>query len=378
MREKNKKEIIDNWIEEIMVWRREAPSIENVRDGDNPSIDIYIKEVRKATEKGDTEHAWKYIERLKRLVGDEGYNKMAMMNPTIKDRRPEIVLECALAAYRLQDVREAKNLLRDAGGIFHPYSLERAFALWLRGCFLWVPPLKIGEAIFYWVESLKKLREINHRKDFRGSQKEWFSRLDAQMEEAIKIAAKKEYPPLPSEVRRDKSVNKESPVELFVASIPVVGEIPAGYPAGYSASLFSDIDSTLEFHDIYLDGRKYEVFSVTDKKVVELKGANDYYMLRVIGDSMNESKPIKILSGNYVLIKKQTIADNGDIVAAEIVAHDNRATLKRYYQKGGKYILQSESNITDFKLTIDSEYEYEKWGSKVLLRGVVVAVLKPA
>ena len=384
----NKKEIVGAWIEEVKRWMREIPGLESgtrtenpsvdiynneIRSAENPSIGIYIDRLRKAVDNVDAEHAWKYIDRLKRLIDEEGYSKLSI-NPSIKDRRPEIVLECALAAYALQDIREAKNLLRSAGGIFHPYSLEKVFALWLRGCFLWTPPISVGEAVYYWEESLKNLLDIINRKNFEGVYKEWFLNLRIQMGRAIRDAARDEYPPAPSAVRIFKFETNQPASDVLARSIPVIGSIPAGSPKGF----FPESEMDLSFRDIYLDDKKYKAYSIRkDKRVIEIKQGAEYYVLRVIGDSMNISQPVNILSGNYVLLKRQDIAKNGDIVAAEIVSRDNRATLKRYLENGSKHILQSESNITDFTMDIDVEYEFQGWGRDVFLRGVVVAVLKP-
>lgn len=59
-----------------------------------------------------------------------------------------------------------------------------------------------------------------------------------------------------------------------------------------------------------------------------LKKGFEYYALKVRGDSMIDEH---ILHGDYVIMRKQNWADNGDIVAALI--DNSYATLKRYYRK---------------------------------------------
>jgi len=72
---------------------------------------------------------------------------------------------------------------------------------------------------------------------------------------------------------------------------------------------------------------------------VSIFGSDEMYILRTRGDSMIEAG---IEEGDYVVIKKQTTADIGDIVVA---LHDNENTLKtlRYDQKRRKYILHPEN-----------------------------------
>jgi repressor LexA len=56
-----------------------------------------------------------------------------------------------------------------------------------------------------------------------------------------------------------------------------------------------------------------------------VRGGRDIFGLRVVGDSMIEAG---IFSGDYIFVRKQTMADRGDIVVALI---GDEATVKHYY-----------------------------------------------
>lgn len=58
------------------------------------------------------------------------------------------------------------------------------------------------------------------------------------------------------------------------------------------------------------------------------------FALRVSGDSMIEAG---ILNGDYVIVRRQQTAENGDIVVALI---DEEATVKRFYREGKRIRLQ--------------------------------------
>lgn len=76
----------------------------------------------------------------------------------------------------------------------------------------------------------------------------------------------------------------------------------------------------------------------TETIVVSSKGLNsndDYYALRVKGDSMIEEG---IFDGDTVVIKKQSVAENGQTVVA--IIDDNEATLKKIYREKGRFRLQ--------------------------------------
>lgn len=69
--------------------------------------------------------------------------------------------------------------------------------------------------------------------------------------------------------------------------------------------------------------------------------AGDYevFMLSVVGDSMIEAG---ILDGDYVIVRKQQTAQNGDIVVA--MTEDDEATVKRFFREKDHIRLQPENS----------------------------------
>jgi len=66
----------------------------------------------------------------------------------------------------------------------------------------------------------------------------------------------------------------------------------------------------------------------------DFTGDGDLFMLRVRGDSMVEAG---ILSGDFVVARRQHVARNGDIVVAGIPGEE--ATVKTYTRKDGQVVL---------------------------------------
>ena len=91
------------------------------------------------------------------------------------------------------------------------------------------------------------------------------------------------------------------------AYVPVVGRIAAGGP-------------------ILAEERVEEVFPLPK----ELVGEGTLFLLNVVGDSMIDAA---ICSGDYVVVRQQPTAENGEIVAALI---DGEATVKTLQRKDGK------------------------------------------
>jgi len=94
--------------------------------------------------------------------------------------------------------------------------------------------------------------------------------------------------------------------------LPIVGEIAAGGPI----EAYQEVADTMPVPDF-------------------LAPSGDAYLLRVRGDSMIEAH---ITDGDYVVIRPQQTARNGDIVVAQV--EENAVTLKRFFREHGRVRLQ--------------------------------------
>ena len=94
--------------------------------------------------------------------------------------------------------------------------------------------------------------------------------------------------------------------------LPVVGEIAAGGPI----EAYHDVSETIAVPDL-------------------LAPSGDAYVLKVRGDSMIEAH---IADGDFVLIRPQSTARNGDIVVAQV--EENAVTLKRFFREKDRIRLQ--------------------------------------
>mgnify|MGYP001160339841 CR=1 FL=1 len=99
-----------------------------------------------------------------------------------------------------------------------------------------------------------------------------------------------------------------------IDNIPIIGKITAGAPI----LAVENIEDTFPVPVQYLEN------STT-------------FMLKVKGDSMINAG---ILDGDYIIVKQQNTANNGDIVAALI---GDEATVKTFYREKDHYRLQPEN-----------------------------------
>ena len=91
-----------------------------------------------------------------------------------------------------------------------------------------------------------------------------------------------------------------------------------------------------------------------------VKPGDQSFVLQAKGDSMIDDG---ILSGDYVVVKEQHSANNGDIVVA--VLKNGFATLKRYYREASRIRLQPANSTMSPIYVTDVE-----------IRGKVVAVIR--
>lgn len=89
--------------------------------------------------------------------------------------------------------------------------------------------------------------------------------------------------------------------------------------------------------------------NITDTMTLptDIVGDAPSFMLSVRGDSMIEAG---INDGDYVVVKEQPVANNGDIVVALI---DDGATVKRFYREKDYIRLQPENSSMDPIITRD-------------------------
>jgi repressor LexA len=119
----------------------------------------------------------------------------------------------------------------------------------------------------------------------------------------LKALERKGYIRLPRKKNQKRSIKVISPVETKRFEFPLLGRVAAGRP----------------------------IEAVEDVDVIEVPpsmiGQGDHFVLQVKGDSMKEDG---IFDGDFIVIRKQPIAENGEMVVALI---NNEATVKRFYKQ---------------------------------------------
>lgn len=117
------------------------------------------------------------------------------------------------------------------------------------------------------------------------------------------------------EILDDSDQDNEVMFPVAVSRVPIVGKVTAGLPITAAENI-------------------EEYFPLPAHYV----GDNQVFMLNVIGESMIEAG---IHDGDYVIVRQQQTANNGDIVVA--MTEDDEATVKTFYKEKDHIRLQPEN-----------------------------------
>jgi repressor LexA len=114
----------------------------------------------------------------------------------------------------------------------------------------------------------------------------------------------------------DGSSTEDSSFALSVVRVPLIGRVTAGVP----------ITATENIEDYFPLPSHYV-------------GDYNVFMLSIVGDSMIDAG---INDGDYVIVRQQQAANNGDIVVA--MTEDDEATVKRFFKEKDHIRLQPENS----------------------------------
>ena len=140
-------------------------------------------------------------------------------------------------------------------------------------------------------------------------------------------------------IRSKSSDNKIDTLDKHIVELPVVGRIAAGLPI-----------EAIEEGESSLFVSKF------------LTKGSDSFILEIKGDSMIDAG---INDGDFAIIKKQSSANNGEIVVA--LTDENEATLKRFRKRGDTIALEAANEL--FETRIYS-------AGQVSIQGILIGLIR--
>lgn len=188
---------------------------------------------------------------------------------------------------------------------------------------------EIGEAV-----GLTSTSSVSHQ--LRSLQRKGFLRRDPNRPRAVEVRVPGTTPVRTDEDAFEAPGGQPASAQPTPAYVPLVGRIAAGGP-------------------ILAEEAVEDVFTLPK----QLVGEGTHFLLKVTGDSMID---VAIADGDWVVVRQQPVAEQGDIVAAMI---DGEATVKTFKRRDGHIWLMPQN----------SAYEPIP-GDEATVLGRVVAVLR--
>jgi repressor LexA len=188
---------------------------------------------------------------------------------------------------------------------------------------------EIGEAV-----GLTSTSSVSHQ--LRTLQRKGFLRRDPNRPRAVEVRVPGTTPVRTDEDTFEAPGAQPAAAQPAPAYVPLVGRIAAGGP-------------------ILAEEAVEDVFTLPK----QLVGEGTHFLLKVSGDSMID---VAIADGDWVVVRQQPVAEQGDIVAALI---DGEATVKTFKRRDGHIWLMPQN----------SAYEPIP-GDEASVLGRVVAVLR--
>ena len=165
---------------------------------------------------------------------------------------------------------------------------------------------EIGDAV-----GLTSTSSVHHQ--LRTLERKGYLRRDPNRPRAVDVRGTEDH--APPVVTTDVGGSDALPEPTYV---PVLGRIAAGGP-------------------ILAEQAVEDVFPLPR----ELVGEGSLFLLKVVGESMVDAA---ICDGDWVVVRQQNVADNGDIVAAMI---DGEATVKTFKRTRGQVWLMPHNPVFD-------------------------------
>ena len=173
------------------------------------------------------------------------------------------------------------------------------------------------------------------------------------------------YAPSIAEIGKQFHLSSPATVHKHLTHLEEKGLIRKQQNLSRAIEIIPESGNTLSYHVLGEIAAGKPIEALDQLEVVDLlpdAGDKDVFVLRVKGNSMIEDH---IQNGDYVIVERRNVAENGETVVALI--DNDRVTLKRFYREGGRIRLQpSHPNM---KPIFVRECDFA-------IQGVVISVLR--
>ena len=146
------------------------------------------------------------------------------------------------------------------------------------------------------------------------------------------------YAPSITEIGKQFHLSSPATVHKHLKHLEEKGLIRKQQNLSRAIEIIPESGNTLSYHVLGEIAAGKPIDALDQREVIDLlpdAGDKDIFVLRVKGNSMIEDH---IQNGDYVIVERRNVAENGETVVALI--DNDRVTLKRFYREGDRIRLQ--------------------------------------
>ena len=146
------------------------------------------------------------------------------------------------------------------------------------------------------------------------------------------------YAPSIAEIGKQFHLSSPATVHKHLKHLDEKGLIRKQQHLSRAIEIIPESGNTLSYHVLGEIAAGKPIEALDQREVIDLlpdAGDKDIFVLRVKGNSMIEDH---IQNGDYVIVERRNVAENGETVVALI--DNDRVTLKRFYREGDRIRLQ--------------------------------------
>jgi Peptidase S24-like len=344
------------------------------------SSDLLIGQLRESLGRGNRGDIRRFMDRLTELS-----DKIQKSNSQ-EYREPAVIkIECALAAYRMQNYLQAVEFLESAtkvckdGAAQHFEAVIRS----MLGCVQWRLSQQDDNAIASWEQSIKSYEDLQKNRNGMARSGWYEDRID-ELNSILELALGLSGTPSPATpVAETPSTSSAAAPDVSstltgdtLRLFSVVEEVQAGSFGGVGA--YPNFLGYVEMSQCQINSVAHYVVNLRGtERATRISWDRSYGVIKINGDSMNAQG---IDNGDYVLLHFQKDANNGDIVASQIMKDEAEATLKLFLKREKEILLRfcSHNPLHKEDNGRDKEYHFNGYNDgEFQIVGVAIAVFKP-
>lgn len=311
--------------------------------------------------------------------------ELFMSNNESQEEKARILLEWGFIEARNEDFRDGLLKIRSAHELYIGHYEEHAIILLAIAAIEWMIPDQHNQVISTLSRATKEFNDFQ-RRNINKEKARKYGQREKYIKGILDTIIKDERFPNVAEIITEQSEKstkdraeqtQKSQQPAYRTDLLKMWNVFENISAGSFADV--GVDPT-PLPDVYvetvvIEDQRFSVHSlIKGEHVIGYSPSNEFFVIKVVGDSMNKVEPVPLIEGDYVLLRRSSHARNGDIVIVSIYEDflEKKATIKKYSERNKVITLEPVSSNKEHKpISIGA---YKK--NEVTILGVAMAVFK--